>query len=65
MIRYFDSKEKLKKLFKGFKFLRVDDCGSNVLGANHYMWVVTGFKGGMNLRKFSMFNHCRNIAKPS
>ena len=51
-------------MFKGFKYIRVDDYGSNMLGMDNYWWIVTGFKPGKNLLSFNFLNYVGNIAKP-
>lgn len=61
MLRYFSSKEELKNLFSEFKFLRVDDFDTNMLGIDFSLWIVTGFKDGENLKNFDMMRHYRNV----
>jgi len=64
ILRYFSSKQELREIFNEFKYLRVDDFNTNMLGVDFSLWIVTGFKDGEFLKQFNMMEHYENVAKP-
>ena len=64
ILRYFSSKQELREIFNEFKYLRVDDFNTNMLGVDFSLWIVTGFKDGEFLKQYNMMEHYENVAKP-
>jgi hypothetical protein len=64
ILRYFSSKQELREIFNEFKYLRVDDFNTNMLGVDFSLWIVSGFNDGESLQQFNMMEHYKNVAKP-